>query len=196
MEINMINVLPKPKICREIQKNELSFCTAIVAKDAAFSKYIPTLSEIFKKIHGVGLAEETGGFILAFDGKISPSSYVIDTSDGFTIRASDKEGLLYGFASAIQLIRFSDGMIFASSVHIEDGPDKEYRALMLDLSRNWYKLNQVLKFVDLCFLYKVNYLHLHFIDNERYTLPSKSFPKIPTKGESYTEEEIIDSWFS
>ena len=75
-------------------------------------------------------------------------------------------------------------------MHIEDKGDKPFRALMVDLARQWHPMRHVLKYVDICFMLKLPYLHLHFIDDQRYTLPSRVYPELSAKGESYTFEEI------
>ncbi len=187
----MIHLLPTPKSCREKGEQSVSFAVAIMSEEPAFSEVIPMFSGVFKKLFRVELAVAKGGLVLLSDFAVAADAYVIDTTGGaFVIRASAKEGLLYGLASVLQLVTVQNGLLCAPSAVIEDRPDKEYRSLMLDLSREWHPMEQVLKFVDLCFLYKVNYLHLHFIDDPRYTLPSKAFPKLPTEGESYTAEEI------
>ena len=186
----MINLLPTPKLCRENKGKIISFSPFISSESEEFSIHIPAFSKIFEKLFKIKLCEGKGGLELIRDSAIPPDSYIIDTSDGFAIRASAKEGLMYGLSTAIQLIKEDNSSLSAPSVYIEDRPDKSYRSLMLDLSREWHTMEQILKFVDLCFLYKINYLHLHFIDDPRYTLPSRLFPKLSTVGESYTAEEI------
>ena len=193
----MINILPTPKVCRENKGKALSILPVASSNYNAFLEHIPAFSDIFKKLFNIIIPEGKGGFELVFDPSIASNAYVIDTTGGeFIIRASSKEGLMYGLASAIQLVSVSGPSLTVPSVYIEDRPDKNYRSLMLDLSREWHTVDQILKFVKLCFIYKINYLHLHFIDDPRYTLPSKLFPKLPTDGESYTEDDIdlIDSY--
>jgi hexosaminidase len=61
---------------------------------------------------------------------------------------------------------------------------------MVDLARQWHPFNTLYFYVDLCALYKIKYLHLHFVDTQSYTLPSRKFPKMPTAGCHYSFEEI------
>ena len=75
-------------------------------------------------------------------------------------------------------------------VHIEDYPDKDYRSLMVDLGRQWHPARTLYKYIDVCYMYKVKYLHLHFCDTLLYSFPSKAFPKLNKPGRFYTEEEI------
>ena len=102
-------------------------------------------------------------------------------------------GLLVGALVGInvQAAEVKDGKITVEKALITDHPDKDYRSLMVDLAREWHPASTVLQYIDLCFILKVKYLHLHFLDNERYTLPSKAFPKL-NEAASYTYEEIAE----
>lgn len=37
---------------------------------------------------------------------------------------------------------------------------------------------------------KIKYLHIHFADDQRYTLPSSVLPNLPDEGKSYTKQDI------
>jgi hexosaminidase len=146
----------------------------------------------FKKGHANALTDgKKGGIEVYFDASVAENAYRIETTDGpLCLYASAVEGLMYGFATALQLCTMADSAIRLPSVKIEDYPDKDYRSIMVDIGREWHPLDKLLRFVDLCFLYKVRYLNLHFADNKLYTLPSKAFPKLNVEGKYYTEEDI------
>ena len=74
--------------------------------------------------------------------------------------------------------------------HVFDYPECPWRGVMLDLARNWHDISVVYEYVDMCRFYKVKYFHIHFCDDQSYTLPSKKFPKLSTKGRSYTHSQI------
>lgn len=99
---------------------------------------------------------------------------------------------MYGIATAIQYIDIKNGKIVVKKTEIEDYPDKPYRGLMVDLARQWHSPYTIFKYIDLCFFYKIKHLHLHFCDNERYTLPSKKYPKLNKDGNFYSAAEIND----
>ncbi len=188
----MVRILPFPKECKVVEDVRIVIPNYVFTEKSEWVGHVETFELQMKKVLRVDVEYGKGGFVAAFDGSLAPDEYVIDSTSGeFYIYASDKQGLMYGFASVLQMIDVREGQILKSKkYYIKDRPDKEYRSLMVDLSRNWHPFPQLLKYVDLCFFYKVNYLHLHFIDDPRYTLPSKIFPNLPTKGESYTEEQI------
>ena len=68
--------------------------------------------------------------------------------------------------------------------------DVNYRGLMVDLGREFHPFSCLLRYLDLCYFYKINKFHLHLTDGPLYTLPSKSLPKLPNEGASYTKDEI------
>ena len=186
----MIKLLPTPKSCRTFGEELASCKLAVSASHSAFAPYQATLVDYFSRI-GLALATDAeGGITLCFDAALAADAYVIDTQAAPTVYASSPEGLCYAFASLLQMVKKGGQGITLPRVRIEDRPDKPYRSLMCDLSRCWHPFWQLLQFVDVCFLYKINYLHLHFADDQRYTLPSKAFPLLNDPGESYTPEQI------
>ncbi len=185
----MISILPTPKQCNEYG-GELSLSAAVCTAHADFLPYQSTLADLFERIGSPLKTDTDGGITLCFDAALSKDSYVIDTANGCNVYASAPEGLCYAFATLLQLAEAAEQGIKLPRLRIEDRPDKPYRSLMADLARCWHPFWQVLQFVDVCFLYKINYLHLHFADDQRYTLPSKAFPLLNDPGESYTKEQI------
>jgi len=61
---------------------------------------------------------------------------------------------------------------------VEDYPDYAYRGAMLDLARKHHTIEGIRQIVDLCRLYKLNYLHLHLSDDHLFMFPSKAFPNL------------------
>ncbi|MBE6691074.1 MAG: hypothetical protein E7590_07330 [Ruminococcaceae bacterium] len=184
----MIKLLPTPKNCQTLGEGRIALAAAVCTDHKEFVPYQATLGDFFARAFDMPLALDTeGGIVLCFDADLAPDAYVIE---GARVCASAPEGLCYAFASLLQLLEVEGEGMTLPHVRIEDRPDKPYRSLMADLARCWHPFWQVLQFVDVCFLYKINYLHLHFADDQRYTLPSKSFPKLNKAGESYTKEQI------
>ena len=182
------NVIPTPKKC-ELAGGVLSLPFAVSCDVPEWAEHVSVLSDAFKKLHKSSLSLDDGGIVLKKDENISRGAYRIDTRDGAVLSASDKDGILYAMATFIQAAEVSDGKITVERALIEDFADKEYRSLMVDLAREWHPAYTVLQYIDLCFILKIKHLHLHFLDNERYTLPSRAFPKL-NEAASYTYEEI------
>ena len=182
------NIIPTPKKCELIGgTSELPF--AVSCEVAEWGEYATVLSDAFKKLYKSSLSLCEGGIVLKRDESISHGAYRIDTREGAVLSASDSDGILYAIATFIQAAEVKDGRISVERALIDDCADKEYRSLMVDLAREWHPAYTVHQYIDLCFMLKIKYLHLHFLDNERYTLPSRAFPKL-NEAASYTYEEI------
>lgn len=125
----------------------------------AFSEYV-------KKIYDIEFEFKSGGIELIVDSTLHEANYILDISDGVKICASDYEGVAWALSTVLQIMSFENNQFLLPVLNIEDGPDKDYRGLMIDLGRQFHPFRTILNYVDICFFYKIKYLHLHFIDNE------------------------------
>ncbi|MBO5040954.1 MAG: family 20 glycosylhydrolase [Clostridia bacterium] len=194
-EEKLLPIVPVPKEVKLVGSSEkyviYELEPSITTDDADFKPFVNTFRNYAKKINGVTLKNEEGGIVLVRDEKLAPGEYKIETSkDGMIVSASDNDGITYALATLHQILTVKDGVITVPSYTIKDKPDSSYRALMVDLARQWHPFNTLKDYIDLCYLYKIKFIHLHFTDTQSYTLPSDAFPKLSTKGRSYTKEEI------
>lgn len=179
--------VPVPKVYSIIDEDGVRIKSALYSHVEKWNVYADVFADMYKKAHGIDLAREKGGIDLFEDTSLAGGAYRIEAEGKVCVYASDDEGILYGLASVLQL-PYSDGTV--AKLKIEDYADKDHRALMIDLAREWHTFDKLLKYVDVCFISKIKYLQLHFADTQRYTLPSKAFPKLSTEGESYSFEQI------
>ena len=182
-------MIPGPKKY-EVSEEVLRYPCRISTEEADFLPGCEVLREAFRKLYGRELTFGEGGILLVRDDSLEPGAYVLDAGEMLVAHAADREGILYALATVLQLSEGAYGCIRIPKLHVEDRPDKDYRSLMVDLAREWHPFPKLLRFVDICFYFKVKYLHLHFIDSRRYTLPSEAFPKLPNEGEHYSFGEI------
>ncbi len=152
-----------------------------------------------------GIVGNAGRIIAVKDGTLGSGGYLISTGMGTdndgsgnaacVIKAADTKGISYAFATLLQIMRGGGDCSCADTVllpvcEIEDRPDCSYRGMMVDLARSWHEPEYLFRYADMCWYYKVSVLHLHFTDDQSYTLPSRILPKIPTEGRHYTFETI------
>lgn len=187
----MPNLIPAAKKIKITDKATHTVPFNIFTANDEWSSYVQAFSEMFENGHGKKLIIGVkGGIELEFDESLGENTYRLTTNGSLRIFASAPEGLIYGLATALQISEVNDDGIVLEEMEIVDYPDKDYRSIMVDIGREWHPFDKLLKFVDLCFFYKVKYLNLHFADNKLYTLPSKAFPKLCAKGKHYTEDQI------
>ena len=186
----MLKLLPTPKHVAKDgnEKKEVKLCICSNVSD--WEKYAHLFIEYFELAHGIRLDYDFGGIELKFDDSHKSGAYSIESDKVVTASASSDEGILYALSSLMQIFAIENGKMYLENMGLNDYPDKEHRAIMIDLGRHWHPFEKLKKFVDICFLYKIKYLNLHFIDFNLYTLPSRKYPKLPTPGKSYTFEQI------
>ena len=186
----MINyIVPTPKkteLTEGVTSVPLTLCLTV----PEWEECAKTLTEAFKKLFKVTITRADGGIIIKKDTTLPSGTYTLDSRDGIVLSASDSEGIFYAAATLLQAVSVKENKALMSRVLIEDYPEKDFRGLMIDLAREWHPAYTVHQYIDVCFMLKIKYLHLHFIDNERYTLPSLAFPKL-NEGDSYTYDEIV-----
>ncbi|MET9426727.1 MULTISPECIES: beta-N-acetylhexosaminidase [unclassified Streptomyces] len=67
---------------------------------------------------------------------------------------------------------------------IVDTPRYAYRGAMLDVSRHFFTVEQVKRYLDQLALYKINKLHLHLSDDQGWRIAVDSWPRLAAYGGS------------
>ena len=185
-------IIPQPKKAVFNDSNIKISCTGVSSIGGAYIGCFAAFASLAEKIYGVNLAFGGDGIRLHSDPNLSGEEYKISvTEEGANVYAGGEDGISRALATLLQICECDgDFAIKLPLCDIEDRPDCDYRALMIDLARKWHPFDTLLGYVDLCYLYKIKYLHLHFVDTPSYTLPSRAFPKMPTEGRHYSFEEI------
>lgn len=62
------------------------------------------------------------------------------------------------------------------AVFIEDTPRFAYRGMHLDVSRHFYPVSFVKKYIDLLAMQKMNYFHWHLTDDQGWRIEIKRYP--------------------
>ena len=85
---------------------------------------------------------------------------------------------------------------------ITDYPAYSYRGAMLDVSRHFFKVEDVKRLIDFLAYYKMDMLHLHLSDDQGWRIEIKSWPELTNHGGStqvgggkggyYTQEQYTD----
>ena len=186
----MRGIIPTPKKC-ELDDKEKVLILPAISYPTQFNNAAKTLRDFAKKIHGINVENGEGGIELFVDESLLEEAYLLEISkDGVKIKAADSRGAQNAVASLIQIMEKEGEYIALPAGTVYDYPECSWRAVMIDLARNWHDISMVYEYIDMCRFYKVKYLHLHFCDDQSFTLPSKRFPKLSTPDRSYTESQI------
>jgi hexosaminidase len=141
---------------------------------------------------------------------ISSEAYqLIITEDSIVLNSQTAAGAFRGIQTIRQIIpEISNDTLSENEIwviptgKIIDAPQFEYRGAMLDVSRHFFNVEDVKKYIDVLSYYKYNVLHLHLTDDQGWRIEIKSWPKLTeiggrseVGGESggfYTQEEYTE----
>jgi hexosaminidase len=65
---------------------------------------------------------------------------------------------------------------------VTDAPRYAYRGAMLDVSRHFFTVTEVKRYIDQLALYKMNKFHLHLSDDQGWRIAIDSWPRLATYG--------------
>jgi hexosaminidase len=122
------------------------------------------------------------------DATLGAEAYTLSvTPNDMTVTASTPAGLFYGIQSFKTSISASPWMKAQASIpvpclNVKDEPRFPYRAVMLDVARNFQSKQQVLKLINLMAVYKLNTLHMHLTDDEGWRIEIPSLPELTAVG--------------
>lgn len=133
-----------------------------------------------------------GSIFLRLDPELEPEAYSIAVADAVVVTGHDYRAVAWGVATLLQLVDSAEGRVVLPRVRIEDAPGAEYRGVLLDLARRRHPVETVKDAINLMWLYKINYLHLHLSDTQSFVFPSTSLPKLPTPNWAYSVDEMKD----
>lgn len=112
--------------------------------------------------------------------------YIIEVlRDTVWIGYGDEAGLFY---ANITLNQYAEDTKLAL---ISDAPDLHHRAMMLDISRNFYPADSICRVIDVMAALKLNVLHLHLADDEGWRIEIPALPQLTQNAGSrgYTKDE-------
>lgn len=103
--------------------------------------------------------------------------------DQLLISAQTPKGVFYGIQTLLQLLpTHAEGTIEIPTGTILDYPRYSYRGSMLDVSRHFFGVDVVKRYIDFIAAYKMNTLHLHLSDDQGWRIEIKSKPKLTSIG--------------
>jgi len=185
-----LNLVPWPRSV-ELAPGTLAFpagarivATATSLMDTANVLASEILAAHARVLPVVTTAPMDGDIVLALDATLEGETHSLAVGTRATIHGKDPFAVSLGTTTLLQALKSTGGVLTSPRFTAEDSPVVGIRALALDLARFDHSLESLLQAVDLCRLYKINYLHLHFNDDQAYTFPSTAYPLLNTTTES------------
>lgn len=155
----------------------------------AAAKAFAELTDILFPGEGLARAPHADGLpvMLSRDGDLGPESYEITfTGHGAKVEAATDTGFLYGLITLGQMARGArherQRHVFPLSGTISDAPAMGFRGCHLDVSRRFYSVAEVGKFLAILAWNKLNRFHWHLSDDESWRVEIDAYPQLTDIG--------------
>ena len=115
------------------------------------------------------------------------------TPSAIHITANEPAGAFYGLQTLLQLLPVdtkADGK-WVPCAGITDYPRFPYRGMHLDVSRHFFPVSFIKKFIDLLALYRFNTFHWHLVDGAGWRLQIKKYPLLTDVAAWRTQADLM-----
>ena len=130
-------------------------------------------------------------FVFTRDDSLGDEEYVLSVSGKKArIKASALNGVLYAIETVKQLLPVEiytgapapDADWTIPCMKIQDKPRFGYRGMHLDVSRHFFDMDEVKKYLDIMAIHKLNVFHWHLTDDQGWRLEIKKYPQLTEVG--------------
>ncbi|AMR33227.1 beta-N-acetylhexosaminidase [Mucilaginibacter sp. PAMC 26640] len=103
-------------------------------------------------------------------------------------------GLFYGIQTLMQMMPLErNATAKLPCAVIEDYPRFGYRGVMLDVSRHFFSVEMVKRYIDIMAVYKLNTFHWHLTDDQGWRIEIKKYPRL-TQVASIRAQTVIGNY--
>lgn len=186
----LISLLPKPY---RVEPADGSFVltdrTGVQAPDE-LADVVARLQSLLRPATGFLLRESLearDAISLGLTDRLGPEHYELTvTPEGVTVLGGDRAAILHAVQVLLQLLPPEihrrakvDGVAWTiPAVVIHDGPRFRWRGAMLDVARYFLPKQDVLRFIDLMAMHRLNVLHWHLTDDQGWRVEIRRYPKL------------------
>lgn len=188
-----IHIIPQPaSLQRTAGHFTLNKNTVIAARDAEDRKAAQFLNDYLQQVYGFKLdvdRQESKNYIRLNTRKFiqapDKDAYQLTVNkDGVTIEGDTYAGTFYGMQTLIQLLptSTSSSTLAIPFATVSDHPRFNYRGMHLDVSRHFFPVSFIKKYIDYLALHKFNRFHWHLTDDQGWRIEIKKYPNLTNTG--------------
>lgn len=121
----------------------------------------------------------------------NPEGYQLTVNaDGIAIIGASPAGVFYGIQTLRKALPVTKGKAKLPAVEINDYPRFSYRGAHLDVSRHFFTVDSIKRFIDILALHNINRFHWHLTDDQGWRFEMKKYPKLSTIAAERSETVI------
>lgn len=181
----MLSIIPLPKECKELD----GFYTLSDNQAVKSDFDLPLVDKFLTH-------SDDADFVVIRDDDIAKEGYrLVVKPQGITISASTQIGVYYALQTIRKISKSDLGNKQVPCCEIADEPRFGWRGIEIDVSRHFYTVEQIKKFLDMMFMEKLNVFHWHLTDDNGWRIEIKKYPRLTEIGSvrKYTQ---IGGWRS
>jgi hexosaminidase len=126
----------------------------------------------------------------------NPEAYEIYIGpERVTLTASDAAGAFLALHTFRQLQLLQPDMTQIPCAEISDAPRFSYRGMHLDVSRHFFPVSFIKKFIDMMALYKYNTFHWHLTDGPGWRLEIRQYPLLTAQA-AFRTHKTWKAWWN
>jgi hexosaminidase len=131
----------------------------------------------------------SGKVEMSYNAKYKESAYLLHiTRAKVLIQAGSESGFYYALESLVQMLRQNKGRL--PLVRIQDEPRFVWRGMHLDVSRHFFSVEEIKRYLDLMAKYKMNVFHWHLTDDQGWRIEIEKYPKLTEIG-AYRAQTVV-----
>jgi hexosaminidase len=142
------------------------------------------IAELLPEMYGLRVVFSSAGRHVVFRPLVNvpKDHYSITIADRIQINYSSDASCFYAVNSLIQLLHEQDGGYYVKKGFLQDQPKFAWRGLHLDVSRHFFTVEEVKRYIDLMAMYKFNTFHWHLTDDQGWRIEIRKYPKLTEVG--------------
>ncbi len=185
---NTLDLVPMPaEVKMDNGSFQLNRNTRIVLEGSGLEKTASLLNEYINASLGYSLKvvnqySDPNSISLNYErlDKDIPGAYnLVIGKKGVYIAGDNAAGVFYGIQTLLQLIQSNTKLPYLS---ISDYPRFGYRGIHLDVSRHFFPVSFIKKYIDYLAAYKFNTFHWHLTDDQGWRIEIKRYPNLTRAG--------------
>ncbi|WP_157487634.1 beta-N-acetylhexosaminidase [Leifsonia sp. Root112D2] len=200
-------LIPRPASFDERDGEFLLDADTRIAAPASLSGVVAWLQAALRPATGLPLGQiadtaSAGGdnaIELSLEPSLGHEAFRLEVvSEGIRITGGDAAGVFYGCQALLQLLpptvyrraAVADAHWRIRCVSITDAPRFGWRGAMLDVARHFMPKHDLLRFIDLMAMHRLNTLHLHLTEDQGWRIEIRRYPRLTEVGSWRQESQV------
>lgn len=182
-------VIPAPSVYNQLSGDLPIYENFMISSDNVDSATLSYLISEIRLNFGLALDVKNGKGNIVFTKltNVPQDYYTIDVTDHVTIKYSSNASCFYAVNTLVQLMQRDSKNVYVNRCFLADQPRFQWRGLHLDVSRHFYSVREIKRFLDLMALYKFNKFHWHLTDDQGWRIEIKKYPELTAIGSVRSE---------